>query len=206
LRIRFYAVSTIKNYRSAWVCFLRWYRGPLDQIDQEDIREYLELLVNGGASASEVSVTLSALRTGLYTKVARMKATAVASPLDRLRDEPGSSSESSGRQPKPRPSVGRMRLEVDPNPDSNGAYAVTLGVWNDGQLLPLPGMRATMPRQDWVSLQIPLQDIWEPTLRCLPAAQRERLESPEFFSQLQREVAKRILRIRDAEPFQAIKT
>ncbi|MEP6171933.1 MAG: phage integrase N-terminal SAM-like domain-containing protein, partial [Rhodopirellula bahusiensis] len=65
LRIRFYSVNTIKNYRSAWVCFLRWYRGPLDQIDQEDIREYLELLVNGGASASEVSVTLSALRTGL---------------------------------------------------------------------------------------------------------------------------------------------
>ena len=387
LRIRFYAVSTIKNYRSAWVCFLRWYRGPLDQIDQEDIREYLELLVAGGASASEVSVTLSALRTGLdkfcllrctvglvsprkskqlpvvmskkevqrmmeaartlrdkllltvlyatglrvaevarlqwsdfdfdrqqirvqlgkgkkdryvmladdllplmrqlwrhtkgvgylfpsegrrvdrhlsprtiqravkqarilsgigkavtphsfrhsfathliesgtdirfiqkllghtnlettslYTKVARMKATAVASPLDQLRDEPGSSSESSGRQPKPRPSVGRMRLEVDPNPDSNGAYAVTLGVWKDGQLLPLPGMRATMPRQDWVSLQIPLQDSWEPTLRCLPTAQRERLESPEFFSQVQREVAKQILRIRDAEPSQAIKT
>ncbi|MEO9931518.1 tyrosine-type recombinase/integrase, partial [Rhodopirellula bahusiensis] len=63
--MRFYSVNTIKNYRSAWVCFLRWYRGPLDQIDQEDIREYLELLVNGGASASEVSVTLSALRTGL---------------------------------------------------------------------------------------------------------------------------------------------
>ncbi|MFG0267301.1 MAG: phage integrase N-terminal SAM-like domain-containing protein, partial [Rhodopirellula sp. JB055] len=65
LRIRFYSVNTIKNYRSAWVCFLRWYRGPLDQINQEDIREYLERLVNGGASASEVSVTLSALRTGL---------------------------------------------------------------------------------------------------------------------------------------------
>ncbi|MEP0430257.1 phage integrase N-terminal SAM-like domain-containing protein, partial [Rhodopirellula bahusiensis] len=46
--MRFYSVNTIKNYRSAWVCFLRWYRGPLDQIDQEDIREYLELLVNGG--------------------------------------------------------------------------------------------------------------------------------------------------------------
>ncbi|MEP6168798.1 MAG: tyrosine-type recombinase/integrase, partial [Rhodopirellula bahusiensis] len=65
LRIRFYAVKTVKNYRTAWVRFFRWYRGPLDQIDQEDIREYLELLVNGGASASEVSVTLSALRTGL---------------------------------------------------------------------------------------------------------------------------------------------
>tara|TARA_A100000171_G_C2073906_1_gene116137 strand:+ start:63 stop:362 length:300 start_codon:yes stop_codon:yes gene_type:complete len=99
-----------------------------------------------------------------------------------------------------------MRLEVDPNPDTSGAYSVKLDIWRDGQLLPLPGMRATMPRRDWVSLQIPLQDIWEPTLRCLPAEQRERLESPEFFSQVQREVAKRILRIRDAEHSQAIKT
>ncbi|EMB17929.1 integrase/recombinase Y4QK [Rhodopirellula europaea 6C] len=145
--------------------------------------------------------------TSLYTKVAQMKATAVASPLDRLGNESGPSVESPIRKPAPRPSVGRMRLEVDPQPDSSGAYAVTLGVWQEGQLLPLPGMRATMPRRDWVSLQIPLQDIWEPTLCCLPAEQRERLEeSPEFFSQVQREVAKRILRIRDAEHSQAIKT
>ncbi|MEP6170373.1 MAG: tyrosine-type recombinase/integrase, partial [Rhodopirellula bahusiensis] len=144
--------------------------------------------------------------TSLYTKVAQMKATAVASPLDQLGNESGRSVESPVRQSASRPSVGRMRLEVDPNPDSSGAYAVKLGVWQDGQLLPLPGVLATMPRPDWVSLQIPLQDIWEPTLCCLPAAQRERLESPEFFSQVQREVAKRILRIRDAEHSQAIKS
>ncbi|MCC9657962.1 tyrosine-type recombinase/integrase [Rhodopirellula halodulae] len=381
LRIRFYAVKTVKNYRSAWVRFFRWYRGPLDQIDQEDIREYLELLVNGGASSSEVSVTLSALRTGLdklcllrctvglvsprksnrlpvvmskkeiqrmmeaartlrdklllsvlyatglrvsevarlqwtdfdfdrqqirvqlgkgkkdryvmladdllplmrqlwqhtkgigylfpsedgrsgrhlsprtiqravkrarvlaginkaitphsfrhsfathliesgtdirfiqkllghtnlettslYTKVAQMKSTAVASPLDHLGSESAASVQSSARKPPSPPSVGRMRLEVDPNPNSNGSHAVNLGIWRDGELLPLPGVLATMPRPDWVSLQIPLQDTWEPTLRRLPAMQRERLESPQFFSLVQQEVAKRLVRIRGSAP------
>jgi len=63
MRIRFYQPNTIKAYRSALVSFLRWHRGRLDQITKEDIRDYLELLVTGGASSSHVSVTLSALRT-----------------------------------------------------------------------------------------------------------------------------------------------
>lgn len=63
MRIRFYQPNTIAAYRSALACFLRWYRGQMDQVTQEDIREYLDLLVTGGASSSHVSVTLSALRT-----------------------------------------------------------------------------------------------------------------------------------------------
>ena len=63
MRIRSYQPNTIAAYRSALDCFLRWYCGGLDQITKEDIREYLDLLVTGGASSSHVSGTLSALRT-----------------------------------------------------------------------------------------------------------------------------------------------
>lgn len=63
MRIRFYRTNSISNYKSALKGFLRWYSGSLAQVTKEDIREYLDLLVTGGASASQISVTLSALRT-----------------------------------------------------------------------------------------------------------------------------------------------
>lgn len=63
MRIRFYRSHSISNYQSALSGFLRWYSGSLSQLNKEDVREYLDLLVTGGASASQVSVTLSAIRT-----------------------------------------------------------------------------------------------------------------------------------------------
>jgi len=43
--------------------FLRWFGGPPHKVTQEDVRNYLELLVDGGASSSWVSVRLSVIRT-----------------------------------------------------------------------------------------------------------------------------------------------
>lgn len=63
MRIRFYQSKSISSYQSALKGFLRWYSGTLSQVTKEDVREYLDLLVTGGASASQVSVTLSAIRT-----------------------------------------------------------------------------------------------------------------------------------------------
>lgn len=63
MRIRFYRSNSISSYQSALKGFLRWYSGSLSQVTKEDVREYLDLLVTGGASASQVSVTLSAIRT-----------------------------------------------------------------------------------------------------------------------------------------------
>lgn len=63
MRIRFYRPKSISSYQSAIKGFLRWYSGRLSNVNKEDVREYLDLLVIGGASASQVSVTLSAIRT-----------------------------------------------------------------------------------------------------------------------------------------------
>jgi integrase/recombinase XerD len=63
LRIRFYQPNTINNYVSALTRFLKWYARPPHSVGREDVREYLELMVDGGASFSHVGVALSAIRT-----------------------------------------------------------------------------------------------------------------------------------------------
>lgn len=63
LKIRFYQPPTRKSYRSVCATFLRWLGLPPHLATREHVREWLELLVDGGASSSWVSVHLSALRT-----------------------------------------------------------------------------------------------------------------------------------------------
>ncbi len=63
LKIRFYQEKTRKSYRVVMRTFLGWANIAPNDIVREDVREWLELLVDGGASSSWVSVHLSALRT-----------------------------------------------------------------------------------------------------------------------------------------------
>lgn len=63
LKIRFYQPKTRKSYGIVLDTFLRWYSGWAVTVTREDVREWLELLVDGGAESSWVSVHLSALRT-----------------------------------------------------------------------------------------------------------------------------------------------
>lgn len=63
LKIRKYSDKTQKTYLAALRSFLSWYSHPLAYVTAEDVRDYLELMVDGGASSSHLSVTLSALRT-----------------------------------------------------------------------------------------------------------------------------------------------
>lgn len=63
LRIRFYQPTTIKSYRSAIVCLLRWFGGPPHRITREHVREYLLFLVDAGKGSSHVANHLAAIRT-----------------------------------------------------------------------------------------------------------------------------------------------
>lgn len=63
MRIRFYQARSVTSYRHALTGFLRWFGAAPSEVTREDVRDYLELLVDGGASASWVSVHVSALRT-----------------------------------------------------------------------------------------------------------------------------------------------
>ncbi len=74
MRLRFYQPKTIKAYKNALQGFLRWYRFPLDEVMTEDVRRYLEILVNAGASSSWVGIHLSALRT-IFDKMCGLRCT-----------------------------------------------------------------------------------------------------------------------------------
>jgi len=63
LKIRCYRPKTLKTYKNALCAFLRWFGAQPHKVTREDVRNYLELLVDGGASSSWVSVQLSVIRT-----------------------------------------------------------------------------------------------------------------------------------------------
>ena len=74
MKLRFYQPKTIKSYGNALKGFFRWYGQPLEWLTAEDVRQYLELLVDGGGSSSWVSVNLSAIRTA-FDKMGGMSIT-----------------------------------------------------------------------------------------------------------------------------------
>ena len=63
LKLRFYQPATRKSYRVVVCGMLRWLGRPPHTVTRDDVRDWLELLVDGGASSSWVSVHLAALRT-----------------------------------------------------------------------------------------------------------------------------------------------
>ena len=56
------------------------------------------------------------------------------------------------------------------------------------------GIVATKVRPGWITLSVPPFEKWEESLRWLTRSHRERIESPEFFELLQREIPKRFKR------------
>jgi site-specific recombinase XerD len=65
MKIRFYQPRTIRAYARALASFLRWLNAAPHEATREDIKDYIEFLVDGGASVSWVGVNLAALRTTL---------------------------------------------------------------------------------------------------------------------------------------------
>ncbi len=63
LKIRFYQPKTRKSYAIVLRTFFTWFDGPPVAVTRDDVRDWLELLIDGGAKSSWVSVHLSALRT-----------------------------------------------------------------------------------------------------------------------------------------------
>ncbi len=74
LRIRFYSRRSVKTYLGALMQFLRWSQAPASETNRELVREYLEFLVDAGASASWVASNLSMLRT-VFDKMCCLTAT-----------------------------------------------------------------------------------------------------------------------------------
>lgn len=80
MKLRFYQARSMASYRRALSGFLRWVGMEPATVGREEVREYLELLVDGGASASWVSVVLSAIRTAFDKMCGRSITLGLATP------------------------------------------------------------------------------------------------------------------------------
>jgi site-specific recombinase XerD len=133
--------------------------------------------------------------TTIYVKVAQPTSSqSVPSPLDVISDR--------CRRPSPRPSppqrgsVGNLRIHLQQEPRSSESLRsakVTLEVRHRLRPVYLTGILAREVRSGWVTLTIPPLETWEEPLSWLEPSQRERMETPEFFQLLQREIPNRLL-------------
>ena len=124
--------------------------------------------------------------TTIYVKVARPRSSErMTSPLDRL-------SKAVAQQ---RPSIGKLRILLQPEPSVNGLrQALASVIINPGpSQVELGGIQVCEARRGWVTLGVPALEQWEPLLCRLSAEQRERIEEAEFFELLQRELPRRLL-------------
>lgn len=85
MRIRFYKPRSIKAYCAALRGFLRWLDAPPATANRELLRQYLEMLVDGGASASWVAVNLAAIRTCFDKMCGGTVTTGLVTPRRRTR-------------------------------------------------------------------------------------------------------------------------
>ena len=70
MKIRFYQSGSIKQYISRLNCFLKWFGHRPNRVTVETVREFLELLVDGGATSSTLSGYLTAIRNSwIFAKI-----------------------------------------------------------------------------------------------------------------------------------------
>lgn len=79
LKIRFFTQNTVKSYICSVKRFFNWFGRMPHSVTREDVREYLEVLVDGGAS-SEVGTSLSAIRTAFDKMCCRQVTLGLATP------------------------------------------------------------------------------------------------------------------------------
>ncbi|NUQ62853.1 MAG: tyrosine-type recombinase/integrase [Pirellulales bacterium] len=133
--------------------------------------------------------------TKIYTRVAVFRHQEIRSPLDVLRGTTAAPPARAlpGPQPPSRRPVGRMQIDLQPSKAEAGAANVTLSIQNEDRFVLLKGIVVREPRPGWVTLEVPPLEAWEKPLCGLTAAQRQRIESPEFYALVQEHVTRRYL-------------
>ena len=130
--------------------------------------------------------------TTIYTRVAVQRQHQIQSPLDALN---GSSARPAS--PVVRRPVGRMRLDVRPAPPGSSKAADALfTVLSDDRFIHFEGIVVREPRPGWIALEVPPLEAWQKPLRWLSQAERERIESPEFYQLLQEHISRRYLALK----------
>lgn len=137
--------------------------------------------------------------TTIYTKVARVQVSRVESPLDQLKAADGSTESamrreaSEAKQQEPRSSVGSLAIEFLLGADEASAE-VTLRI-RGAKEVELSGISVRQNDRNWIEIQLPVVDQWSEPLSRLPRAQRQRIQSPEFYDQLHRQITQRFVKL-----------
>ncbi len=141
--------------------------------------------------------------TCIYTKVSKQIQAQAQSPLDALNrerhrqsDVRGESQTPDGSQPtndkRPTEPVGRMRLLIEPEPESTKSFSIEIEIIDQARAIRLIGVRASFHESGWLALQVPTLESWQEQLDALTTRQRERIESPKFYAYLQNAISARI--------------
>jgi len=131
--------------------------------------------------------------TTLYLKLARRRPGELVSPLDRLAKD---GNMQVGQPETPRP-VGRLKIHMRAAPDCPAGERraqVTLAIESGSGPVYLTGTVVREMRPGWLNVEVPPLESWDASIRRLTCAQRERLESPEFFELLQSQLSERFYR------------
>jgi hypothetical protein len=133
--------------------------------------------------------------TKIYTRVAVFKHQEIRSPLDVLMGAAAAPAARSLPAPQPpsRRPVGRLQIDLQPSKAEAGAANVTLSIQNEDRFVLLKGIVVREPRSGWVTLEVPPLEAWEKPLCGVTAAQRQRIESSEFYALIQEHVTRRYL-------------
>jgi site-specific recombinase XerD len=131
--------------------------------------------------------------TTIYTHVAKLQTNSITSPLDTL------SSSDHATQTVPSTTenvdpVGSLRIGIAMNDDKQQADVslAILGPTGVEQAV-LSGTRVFVDARKWIQIEIPSAEDWLPQLQTLPQTQSARIQSPQFFETLRREISKRFL-------------
>jgi predicted membrane-bound spermidine synthase len=57
----------------------------------------------------------------------------------------------------------------------------------------LAGIEAFQNDQNWIEIRLPASNQWRSAIESLPSQQRARIQSPEFYELIRREISKRAL-------------
>lgn len=131
--------------------------------------------------------------TVIYTQVAQRTTESVQSPLDRTHKN--NSPMTTPAKPNT-PPVGRLTLHVQPiGPD---AANVHVKICQRPKDVELDGIILKQSRAGWFSLELPALESWRPVLERLSRAQRDRVESAEFYTHLHALAVERYLYVKNS--------